>query len=333
MKNNKLTNRAIIIVIILILIISVLLWRQNDSNKTNKTNNISNQTSNNNTINSNQESNINSNINSNELSNSNSNNPSNSSNNTNNNPSNSNTTNIRSNNNKASNITSNIKSNKASNINNKSNTSNTIELNTNGSFSGIFQKNNMKIIIYQNSPKIHYRIINTDTGRQYIGKANIDNQKAIGTINYTYTFTLLKNGIQLSTTDPNKELSGNYLKTKNYTSSDYYSDYIGDLKYENSNYNGIFNGDKGTIKLYQANNKEVVIKMTINNKTYNKTLNINNGKLVHEDINGKITITISENKLNVESSSPSAVHPLFSATGTYIKNKKYTITEIINDRF
>ena len=94
--------------------------------------------------------------------------------------------------------------------------------------------------------------------------ADINNKKAIGTINYTYTFALNNTGLQLSTTDPNKELNGNYNKISNYTYRNYYSDYIGDLKYEDSIYNGIFTGEKGTIKLYQSNAKEVVINMKIN---------------------------------------------------------------------
>lgn len=341
MRNNRKTNQAIIIVIILILIIGLLLWcnRHNHNQNTNSTSNISNKISNNNTVNSNQESNIHNNINSNNSSNYNNTITTDDSHkNSNNFNSISNNNKYSNNNNKSNNIKSNNNSNtntnNHSNYNNDSNTSNNKGLKTNGTFSGIFQKDNIKIIIYQHkTEKIHYRIINTSTGRQYIGKANLANQKAIGTINYSYTFTLNNNGINLSTTDPNREISGSYIKTNHYTSRDYYSDYIGELKYENSIYNGIFTSDKGTIKLYQANNKETVIKMIINNKTYNQTLNINNGKLEHEDSNGKISISISGHNLSVTSSSPSAIHPLFSSTGTYQKMKPYTIEEIINDRF
>lgn len=340
MENNRKTNQVIIIIIILILIIGLLLWcnRHNHNQNTNSPSNISN----NNTVNSNQESNINNNINSNDPSNYNSNTISNSTNSSHKNSNNfnsiSNNNKHSNNNNKSNNIKSNNNSNtntnNHSNYNNVSNTSNINGLKTNGTFSGIFQKDNIKIIIYQHkTDKIHYRIINTSTGRQYIGKANLSNQKAIGTINYSYTFTLNNSGVNLSTTDPNREISGNYIKTNNYTSRDYYSDYIGELKYENSIYNGIFKSDKGTIKLYQENNKETVIKMIINNQTYNQKLNINNGKLEHEDSNGKISISISGHNLSVTSSSPSAIHPLFSSTGTYQKIKPYTIEEIINDRF
>lgn len=340
MEKRKKSKLPILIIILLIIILSIgyrfYLSKDKNNNSvvsnSNITNSDNNSNNNSNTSNIENISNINSNNNIENISNSNENTISNSNQNSNN----SNKVNSNSNKtNHTSSITSNKSSNKTSNkTSNTSNTSNTKTLNTNGLFSGIFQKNNLKITIFQNkSSKMHYRIVNTSTGRQYIGKADINNKKAIGTINYTYTFTLNNTGLQLSTTDPNKELNGNYNKISNYTYRNYYSDYIGDLKYENSIYNGIFTGEKGTIKLYQSNSKEVVINMKINNKTYNQTLDIDNGKLVHSDTNGNIDITIENDTLKVISSSPSAVHPLFSATGTYTRSKKYTIEQIVDDRF
>lgn len=332
MEKDKKRKFPILIVVLLIIIVSIgyRFYLSKEKNESNKKNNSiisnSNITQSNNSNNNNNTSNIENISNSNENTISNSNMNGNNSNKT-NNPSNKS--------NQVSSITSNQISSKVSNkTSNTSNTSNTKSLNTNGSFSGIFQKNNIKITIFQNgSSKMHYRIVNTSTGRQYIGKADITNKTAIGTINYTYTFILNSTGLQLTTTDTNKELNGNYNKISNYTYRDYYSDYIGEIQYENSIYNGIFTGEKGTIKLYQANAKEVVINMKINNKTYNQTLNIYNGKLVHSDVNGNIDISISNNTLKVISSSSSAVHPLFNASGTYTKSQKYTIEEIVNDRF
>lgn len=345
MEKEKKRKFPILILVLLIIIVSIgyRFYLSKEKNKNNEKNNSiisnsnitqSNNNSNNNNNTSNIEniSNINSNNNIENISNSNGNTISNSNMNSNN----SNKTNNPSNkSNRVSSITNNQTFNKVSNkTSNISNTSNNKSLNTNGSFSGTFQKNNIKITIFQKgSSKMHYRIVNTSTGRQYISKADITNKTAIGTINYTYTFILNSTGLQLSTTDTNKELSGNYNKINNYTYRDYYSDYIGEIKYENSIYNGIFTGEKGTIKLYQANAKEVVINMKINNKTYNQTLDIYNGKLVHSDVNGNIDISISNNTLKVISSSSSAVHPLFNASGTYTKSQKYTIEEIVNDRF
>lgn len=335
MENKKKSKLPILIVVSLIIMLSIGYRFYSTIEKNNNNEKSNSIISNSNIINSN--SNEFSNSNDNEISNINSNdNIEHTISNSNINSNNSNKTNNTSNkSNQNSSITSNKKSNKVSNkTNDTSNTSNSKSLDTNGSFSGIFQKSNVKITIFQNgSSKMHYRIVNTSTGRQYIGKADITNKIAIGTINYTYTFTLNNTGLQLSTTDPNKELSGNYNKISNYTYRDYYNDYIGELKYENSIYNGIFTGEKGTIKLYQANATEVVINMKINNKTYNQTLDIDNGKLVHNDVNGNIEISISNNTLKVISSSPSAVHPLFNASGTYTKSKKYTIEEIVNNRF
>lgn len=329
MKKN-----IIIIVLILIIIglsITVVFKNNNEKIETENSNsNKSNITSNHNSdLNSNDTSNsYNSNITSNVIdSNSNVEN-SNINSNSNSNKTSNITSNVTSNKNSTSNKTSsNKQSNSTSNVqSNKQNTS----LSTNGSFSGIFKLNDCTLTIYQiNSSKLHYSFLNNKLNSRYSGNADISNKKANIIASSNYTLTLTSTGVTLQSGN-NVIPSGIYPKTKNYTSREYYSDNIGDLRYENSSYNGIFKGPQGTIKLFQKNVTDVQIIFNTT-KNYSTTLTISNGVLTGKTAQGDINIKIINNGIEVTTSSDSAGSALFYATGKYVKEKKYTIEQIVSD--
>ncbi len=348
-------NIIIIILSIFIIVLSIMVITNKNKNSVDNNSN-SNQSN----ITSNGESN--SNLNSDELSNitsntddsnynidnsnivSNDNNTSNNSNVTSNKPV-SNNNKVSNSNINSNNTTSNKSSNKTSNksnINSNNSTSNkqSTTLYTNGSFTGVYKLGDWTFTLYQiSSTKIHYQFFNNKTAYSYRGNANISNKTANIIASSNYTITLTTTGVQMK--------SGNslipsdfYPKIKNYTAREYYSDNIGDLKYENSKYNGIYTGKTGKVKMFQKSATEVNILINANDtengtvKTYSTILPIVNGSLKANTAQGYLEITFSNNTINLSTgndSNISANSALFYATGTYTKQSKYTIEQIVSE--
>lgn len=256
-------NKVIISVLVLIIIGGVLFYFYTDkknkkSDKSNSNISITSNSNSNTTNNSNIESNSNSNIENNSNSNITSNYNSNIESNLNSNkPVSNSNSNKTSNSNPTSNTPSNPTSNKPVNDG----------LATNGSFSGIFQNDNVKAIIYQYNGEVRIsigeRIGKSQLDKVVTMKTAITNKKITvksSVYNATYTLELKDKGINLVASSNLK--SGFLPKIQEYTSNNYYNDYIGKL----NGIKGIYSNKYGTIKIYQTNDNSLKYIGVVNQK-------------------------------------------------------------------
>ena len=155
--------------------------------------------------------------------------------------------------------------------------------NENNSFSGIYTKENIEVKIYQkDDDKLSYTINGAGT---FQGTADISGKEAKGElIDTNFTFTISKKGINIDTNEDSIP-KGDYEKTSDYTMNDYYKDVIGDPKYLESEYNGVFKNGNNKILLFQTGEKEVKLVLTANTEGYTyieKILEIQGDKSLKE---------------------------------------------------
>ena len=332
-------NKFIISVLVLIIIGGVLFYFYTDkknkkSDKSNSnisiTSNSNSNTTNNSNIESNANSNIESNSNSNIENNSNSNITSNynsniESNLNSNKPVSNSNSNKTSNSNPTSNTTSNPTSNKP--VNNG--------LATNGSFSGIFQNDNVKAIIYQYNGEVRIsigeRIGKPQLNKVVTMKTAITNKKITvksSVYNATYTLELKDKGINLVATSNLK--SGFLPKIQEYTSNNYYNDYIGKL----NGIRGIYSNKYGTIKIYQTNDNSLKYSGVVKQKnaytdedrqeTISGTGSLNlvsTNYWSSSDQKSQISLKLSGNSIIIESDSNTIRSFEFHAGKYFDKNK------------
>ncbi|MBR4262937.1 MAG: hypothetical protein IKQ35_06205 [Bacilli bacterium] len=190
-------------------------------------------------------------------------------------------------------------------------------------FDGVYKKDNIVLKIYTLDNKIKYNILANDSYTAK-GEADITDDTATATIfEKNYTFKLNGNNITLETNDAGFD-SGEYVKEKNYTANDYFTDNYGDPKFVTSEITGLYE---------QENNKLYVYQMADNKISFKAEL-INNNTVVGEaelDANGNYTVTIPENTYSLKYENKNitltSTDPTFS--GTYTKKQPLTVEDII----
>ena len=202
-------------------------------------------------------------------------------------------------------------------------------------WNGVYENERGIIYIYKlNDEEISFNA--QIDGTYYQGTADIKGNIAEGEIFNTYTFKL--NGVNLEfSSDDTDVKSGVFVKTKNYTKEDYYKENYGDPKYLETVFNGVFEKDGTTISIYQTNEDTVSMRILSGMSLYGRNLSINGNELVYEnEVFGeisKINITVTENELNIVSSSTDEDSLLNKVSGTYPKTKNYTLDDVLNNQW
>ena len=189
-------------------------------------------------------------------------------------------------------------------------------------FDGVYKKDNIVLKIYTLDNKIKYNILANDSYKVE-GEADITNDTATGTIfEKNYTFKLNGNNITLETNDAGLD-SGEYIKEKNYTSNDYYTDHYGDPKFLTSEINGIYEQENNKLYVYQKDDNKIVFLAELNNNTISAEPEL--------DGNGNYTATIFENtyslKYENKNITVTSTEEVFS--GVYTKKQPLTVEDII----
>lgn len=222
--------------------------------------------------------------------------------------------------------------NKKENKQNEEKKENNKNTNNTSTWSGIYENNNGTIKIYQLEVDEISFSIETESSAE--GYAYIDENTAEGDIFDKYSFVLKDNKIEF-TTDSEDLTDGTFTKKKEYSKEEFYEDNIGSINSLKEGLNGIFKNGDITIKIFQTDENKIRLNIEKEFTSWSKPVEINNGTITFteeffEDIE-KINATITNDTLTITSSSTDDESILNEASGTYKKEKEYTIDEIIND--
>ena len=193
------------------------------------------------------------------------------------------------------------------------------------SFSGVYQKGNEKVKIYQKKDdSIAFNLEKDDYGVVFDGA--VVNGKIIQSIlENNYTLSLQNGNLKIETNDTKIE-AGDYSKISDYTINDYFNDNYGNETLLNSKYNGEFKQDSITAYLYQKD--ETTVRLSLNKNIDFLALDFTidaNGKLTSELFDNKYEIEVTDNSFTFKETSKEEK----KYDGVYTKVKALTIEEII----
>ena len=200
-------------------------------------------------------------------------------------------------------------------------------------WNGVYESEQGTVYLYQlNDEELSYSMLLD--GSSISGTADIDGNTAEGEIFDTYSFVLNGNNLDFTTTSEDVT-ADTFTKTKEYTTTDYFSDNFGDPKYLESDINGVFGDEAIVIKIYQQSEDSAYITILKDYSIYGKGIDIVNGELVLEDEffgdMEKINATIKDNQLVITASSTDSGSLLNEVSGTYTKTGSYTMEDIISN--
>ena len=131
-------------------------------------------------------------------------------------------------------------------------------------------------------------------------------------------------------------LAGTYKKTGEYSLSAYQMDTFGNASFLGSQWNGIYELDTLTIKIYQLDSEKYVLNIfrNIEDITQNplkRNVGLLSNRLYIKDDLGEITITKTSTGIYIISKPGNDETDYINITGSYIKQKDYSFNEILED--
>ena len=207
--------------------------------------------------------------------------------------------------------------------------------------SGIYELNGVQIKILQNQ-FTYYKIENTPK-ECYV----YDNYERCifmsipFTDEYIYDYYLLKkltiqgNENELIVSSEDYDIpSGTYTKIKNYTEKDFKNEAVGNLKYLNTNINGIFEKDFTTIEIFQLDENNAAIKIETPDMDYHSVEKIEDNMIISENNFGySIKINFTEKSLTILSYDEIQESILNTISGTYTKVRNLTADDIYDNMY
>lgn len=177
----------------------------------------------------------------------------------------------------------------------------------NGQRIKIFRTGNVKYEIISSKPEIYFSI-----NDYYDGTIEVFNKKySYSFIDEKIDFDFKKNLVKVTFNDEilssySEFKNGDYKKIEEYSLEDYYNDNIGDLKFFNSKYNGIYENNGKFIFIYQINKETVKISMS--SQSTNSVYYIKGEYNIDQNDPNKLAnsgsiVTINENGITIDEDS------------------------------
>lgn len=206
---------------------------------------------------------------------------------------------------------------------------------------GIYELNGIQIKIFQNK-FTHYKIENPTAGCLNYDVYERCIFTSIPYENETINEQLFLNNVEIKgntnelivTSDSYELPSGTYTKIKNYTEEDFKNEAIGNIKYLNTNINGIFQNDNITIEVFQLDEEYAAIKIETPSMVHQSREKIKNNMIISEDNEYySIQMIFTNKSLTISSYDEIPDSILNSINGTYTKIKNITADDIYNDMY
>ena len=158
---------------------------------------------------------------------------------------------------------------------------------------------------------------------------------------YIYDYYLLKkltiqgNENELIVSSEDYDIpSGTYTKIKNYTEKDFKNEAVGNLKYLNTNINGVFEKDFTTIEIFQLDENNAAIKIETPDMDYHSVEKIEDNMIISENNFGySIKISFTEKSLTILSYDEIQESILNTISGTYTKVRNLTADDIYDNMY
>ena len=198
-------------------------------------------------------------------------------------------------------------------------------------YSGLYTKDGIKINIFRKDDKLYYTV-----KKDIYGILNLDeeNNKASGErFSYKYSYSFETDGLDIES-DDNSIPSGHYKREKDITFEEYYESAFGEKKYFDSEFNGIYKNDLGTIYIYQIS--ESYCNVIIDHKNGFKKGYFNISDEFNYNINSTegdaiFTISVMEDKAVVETTLI-RVDREMQYDGEYTKVSSLKMEDLITNR-